>query len=896
MAIISSGSFAAANSKIAGATFVFTSSLPIQAGQLGVLFVASDNLNNTSASNTVTSVIDNFINYNLAQGTGFNATARTVISQSDGKILVGGDFTTYNNQSASYIARLNTDGTLDTSFSYTISGSVYKLAIQPDVDKIIAAGTMPSGAVRLNSDGTVDSSFNTGTGFNAIARTVIVQPTDPYVSGSTTYTNKLIFGGDFTSYNGTTYSGSARIDGGGAIDTSFNIGAGFSPVDVRDYQFYSSSTCLLAVGNFTSVSGSTRNRIALLNASNGSLIPTSSFNIGAGFNVVANSIAIQRDNKITVVGNFTTYSGSTATRIARINTDGTNDTTFVGGAGLNVEANTVKLYPPISSNVWTVGGALINVRGYAGSTGTQNEGLAFGGGTAVIEAFSCTEEYNGTSWATGGALIVTRNGLGGAGTQNEGLAFGGSCAGKKNSTEEYDGTSWTASGNMIQSRASLAGAGTQNAAFGAGGDAPGQVTCTEEYNGTSWATGGALITARVDLKGAGTQNEGLVFAGFLGVSPFANLSCTEEYNGTSWTAGGALITARASPGGAGTQNAGLVFGGSSPGRITCTEEYNGTTWAVGGALITPIFGNNGAGTQTSALSFGGTTTTNVYTTNTEEYSANPFDRLLVGGTFTTYSGSTQRGSVRIRESGSRDTTFVIGSGFETAVDVKDFLINTDNSIIAVGGFTTYSASFSPQPNRIIKIRANGAIDASVVRNTWSKLAERTDGSAAGAGATIALFYITSSYLIYPGTSITATMAGSVTARAATGWVYGTDTSAIAYTGSVTSSQTSDIGLLTLSDLTSGSGEYLFVRGVAIEDDNATLVMTPTSNFSTMSSAGTTGGTAITNQSVRSEFRIITTASLASFPTSNINTSNASIYFTFYETVIPRRRTYFILLD
>jgi hypothetical protein len=410
------------------------------------------------------------------------------------------------------------------------------------------------------------------------------------------------------------------------------------------------------------------------------------------------------------------------------------------------------------------------------------------------------------------------------------------------------------------------------------------------------STGAIAVKKATTILYDDLANEGLVFAGVLGVSPFANLSCTEEYNGTSWTAGGALITARSTPGGAGTQNAGLVFGGASPGRITCTEEYNGTTWAVGGALITPIFANSGAGTQTSALSFGGTTGTNVFTTNTEEYSANPFDRLLVGGTFTTYSGSTQRGSVMIRESGSRDTTFVIGSGFETAVDVKDFLINTDNSIIAVGGFTTYSASFSPQPNRIIKIRANGSIDASIVRNRWSKLAERSDGSAAGAGATIALFYITSSYLIYPGTTITATMTASVTARAATGWVYGTDTSAIAYTGSVTSSQTSDIGLLTLYDLTSGSGEYLFVRGVAIEDDNATLVMTPTPNFSTMSSAGTTGGTAITNQSVRSEFRIITTASLASFPTSSANTSNASIYFTFYETVIPRRRTYFILLD
>jgi hypothetical protein len=125
----------------------------------------------------------------------------------------------------------------------------------------------------------------------------------------------------------------------------------------------------------------------------------------------------------------------------------------------------------------------------------------------------------------------------------------------------------------------------------------------------------------------------------------------------------------------------------------------------------------------------------------------------------------------------------------------------------------------------------------------------------------------------------------------------TTTPAFNYTGSVTQSQGTAIGLQRLSNLTSGSGEYLFVRGVAVEADNATLTFTPTTAFSTMSAAGTTGGAAITNQSVRSEFRIVTTSSLASNPTIGTATSNASIYYVFYESpTAASGRTYFILLD
>jgi hypothetical protein len=121
--------------------------------------------------------------------------------------------------------------------------------------------------------------------------------------------------------------------------------------------------------------------------------------------------------------------------------------------------------------------------------------------------------------------------MGAAGTQNEALAFGGSYFAAYTCTEEYNGTSWTAGGPLITARCQLGGAGTQNAALAFGGNpgvSPFITACTEEYNGTSWTTGGALITARQSLGGAGTQSAGLAFGGYQpGVG---NPTCTEEYS------------------------------------------------------------------------------------------------------------------------------------------------------------------------------------------------------------------------------------------------------------------------------------------------------------------------------------------------------------------------------
>ncbi len=92
------------------------------------------------------------------------------------------------------------------------------------------------------------------------------------------------------------------------------------------------------------------------------------------------------------------------------------------------------------AGTWSAGGALATARYALAGAGTQNEGLAMGGG---IGSLSCTEEYNGTSWSAGGGLIEARRLFAGAGTQNAGLAFGNTP-----STEEYNGTSWSVVGQQ----------------------------------------------------------------------------------------------------------------------------------------------------------------------------------------------------------------------------------------------------------------------------------------------------------------------------------------------------------------------------------------------------------------------------------------------------------------
>ncbi|NLE76984.1 MAG: delta-60 repeat domain-containing protein [Chloroflexi bacterium] len=96
---------------------------------------------------------------------GANGTVQALVVQPDGKILVGGGFTSLGGEPCNRIARLNAEGSLDAAFDPNADFTVNALALQPD-GKILVGGDFGSvggqahhGVARLNTDGTPDDSF-----------------------------------------------------------------------------------------------------------------------------------------------------------------------------------------------------------------------------------------------------------------------------------------------------------------------------------------------------------------------------------------------------------------------------------------------------------------------------------------------------------------------------------------------------------------------------------------------------------------------------------------------------------------------------------------------------------------------------------------------------------------
>src|SRR6185503_2093126 len=162
----------------------------------------------------------------LSSGVGANGDVFSVVVQADGKILLFGDFTTVNGAARNRIARLNSDGTLDFSFLATGTGAnlaVNAAALQSDGKITIGGrfttinGTTRNRMARLNSDGTLDNSFlATGSGINGEVLSLALQAD-----------GKTVIGGFFTSVNGTGRNGIARLNSDGANDASFLAPAGF---------------------------------------------------------------------------------------------------------------------------------------------------------------------------------------------------------------------------------------------------------------------------------------------------------------------------------------------------------------------------------------------------------------------------------------------------------------------------------------------------------------------------------------------------------------------------------------------------------------------------------------------------------------------------------------------
>ncbi len=260
---------------------------------------------------------------------GANDRVYTMTLQADEKVLIGGVFTRYNGTIRYKMVRINTDGSLDTGFDpgEGPSGTVYSILQQPD-GKILIGGvfveynrTARKGIARINADGSLDPGFSIGTGTNGIVHSIARQSD-----------GKVLIGGAFTQYNGTTRNGIARLNANGSLDKEFDPGSGAD--NTVTSIVVQADGKILAGGKFTQYNGTARKGIVRINA-DGTL--DAGFDPGSGADNQVTCMLVRADGKILIGGVFSSYSGIPRYNIARLHADGSLDTGFNPGSGANGE-------------------------------------------------------------------------------------------------------------------------------------------------------------------------------------------------------------------------------------------------------------------------------------------------------------------------------------------------------------------------------------------------------------------------------------------------------------------------------------------------------------------------------------------------------------------------------
>ncbi|MGL1937143.1 MAG: hypothetical protein OCD01_19095 [Fibrobacterales bacterium] len=309
---------------------------------------ASNTIPNTHLPEATVSegIFDSTFNSN---GSGFNQSVNAIIPLKNGKIIIGGCFTEYNDKEVpSYIIRLNADGTHDNTFNPNGTGLddyVYDIKVQPD-GKILVAGIfttyngvdVPDNLIRLNDDGSFDATFNGSnsgvSGFQASVNDIIVLNN-----------NQILIAGAFSHYNESTVPyGIVRLNADGSVDALFNASGKGANSRIYTLVLQKDGRILIGGGFETYNKTEVSNGITRLH-SDGSLDITFNKN-GIGFpayNGEVYTIAIQSTNNIILGGNFSNYNDKEISQnIIRLNNDGTFDTTFnTNGKGTDGEISAI---------------------------------------------------------------------------------------------------------------------------------------------------------------------------------------------------------------------------------------------------------------------------------------------------------------------------------------------------------------------------------------------------------------------------------------------------------------------------------------------------------------------------------------------------------------------------
>jgi uncharacterized delta-60 repeat protein len=363
---------------------------------------------------------------------GANSVVNAVAIQPfDGMAVIGGDFDAFNTTSINYLARLQTNGLMDATFTSGLGSGPNNFVNAIVIDgsnRIIIGGNFTSVngvnasyIARINFDGTLDKTFVTGLGFNSFVYALAIDAN-----------GNILVGGDFTSFNTTNCNHIARLLPSGGLDTTFLPSSGVGATNGTDQDVMAVATDfsgkVIIGGNFSVVNGTNWSHIGRL-LNNGNLDTSFNPGLGADGNVLA--LAIQPDNSIIMGGAFHNFNLLSRNSIARLTPFGALDATFAPGSGFDDIVYSLVLQP---DNNILVGGqftmyngtrriAMARLLGDSGWLDTSFMDTSYNQFAGLINHYYNTNAYNPNDYPPGNS----RNQVLGMGLQNDGnIVIGGS--------------------------------------------------------------------------------------------------------------------------------------------------------------------------------------------------------------------------------------------------------------------------------------------------------------------------------------------------------------------------------------------------------------------------------------------------------------------------------------
>lgn len=610
------------------------------------------------------------------------------ISETNGKILIAGDFDTVDGQPAGRLLRLMPNGAPDPSFipGAGANAAIRCLLILSD-QKILIGGDFtqydgtPRGRIaRLKSDGSLDETFNPASGFDGPVYCLQTQSQIP---------SNYFVGGSFSSYNGTPRTNLARLNSSGVLSTSFAFGTNGPVYALLSTSFLPASSSLLIGGDFSMAGGSARNRLAGF-SSTGNLTTLNS-GLGLGPNGIILSMGqVSSASQVWIGGSFTHYSGWSRQNLAL----------------LDSSASTVGGIPDYLSHV-----PLVPVDGPVHAMAARDSFSMFIGGafstlgSAVKNKFAVLQNFNlgfGSSWVSepsysagvgpDGVILAVRRSIDG-----KALIGGG--------FQTVNGTARTGIARLLGS----AGSDPPAVPQGFVAEAVSNSELIGVWNSVSNATG-----YRVESSPDGVSdwtmladvstNRALISGLTAGTTRHVRV---RAYNSNGNGEPSAIIstTTAALPwNGAGRPDP-TIAGVDVPGLDTCAVAPDGSLIVAGAfsrsnlpATVVRYLAN---GSLDLSFNVGSMSIGSGYT-----LAVDPSGKIYVGGAFSSVGGFTRDSLVRLLPNGAVDPTFDHGPG--TTDQPRDLGLQHSGKLIVAG-----SATFAGRiTGDLIRLNKDGSLDRS----------------------------------------------------------------------------------------------------------------------------------------------------------------------------------------